>query len=87
MTNDVDDLCHLTEGIRIFNVTVGTVGFKSVILLFCFLFVPSFLCSHFLIANLLDKLSSLWFHLEEDMVTHYSILSWRIQRTEEPGRL
>ena len=59
MTNDVDDLCHLTEGIRIFNVIIGTLGFKSVILLFGFLFVPSFLCSHFLIVYLLDKLRSL----------------------------
>ena len=25
--------------------------------------------------------------LEEDMVTHSSILAWRIPRTEEPGRL
>jgi len=25
--------------------------------------------------------------LEEDMATHSTILSWRIPRTEEPGRL
>ena len=25
--------------------------------------------------------------LEEGMVTHFSILAWRIPRTEEPGRL
>ena len=25
--------------------------------------------------------------LEKDMATHSSILSWRIPRTEEPGRL
>ena len=25
--------------------------------------------------------------LEEGMATHYSILAWRILRTEEPGRL
>ena len=25
--------------------------------------------------------------LEEEMATHYSILTWRIPRTEEPGRL
>ena len=25
--------------------------------------------------------------LEESMVTHFSILAWRIPRTEEPGRL
>ena len=25
--------------------------------------------------------------LEEEMVTHSSILAWRIPRTEEPGRL
>ena len=63
------------------------VGFKSAILLFCFLFVQSFLCSHFLIVCLLDKLRSLWFHPEEDMATHYNILAWGIPRTEEPGRL
>ena len=26
-------------------------------------------------------------HLEKDMVTHFSILTWRIPRTEESGRL
>ena len=26
-------------------------------------------------------------HLEEGMATHSSILTWRISRTEEPGRL
>ena len=25
--------------------------------------------------------------LEEEMTTHYSILAWKIQWTEEPGRL
>ena len=25
--------------------------------------------------------------LEKEMATHYSILAWRIPRTEEPGRL
>ena len=27
------------------------------------------------------------YHLEESMVTHSSILAWRIPWTEEPGRL
>ena len=57
------------SGVPLPSPIVGTVGVKSAILLFCFLFVPSFLCSHFLIVCLLDKLS-LWFHPEEDMATH-----------------
>ena len=37
--------------------------------------------------NLVTKLLLLKFTLEKEMATHFSILAWKIPRTEEPGGL
>ena len=51
----------------------------------------------FMVAQMVKDLTAMWETqvrspggkdpLEKELATHYSLLAWRIPRTEEPGRL